>query len=352
MAFLKIDNVTIRGVAACVPKNVEKNIDSPLFSDDKERQNLIDSTGISEKRVALEGCCSSDLCYHSAEKLIAELNWDKKEIDALVFVSQTPDYILPATACILQDRLGLKKECLAFDISLGCSGWVYGMSVLSSLLSNGSLNKALLLCGDLTTRQNCFKDKTSYPLFGDAGTATALQYENGADGFCIHLATDGAGANTIIIPDGGYRNPTTEESLQFEDLGDGKVMTRLHSRLDGMSVFSFAISKAPKSVKGLCEHFNIDINSIDCFPFHQANMFLNETVRKKLGIPVEKMPYCMQKFGNTSCASLPLTLVVTRREDLQSKPMAVLGCAFGVGLSWGSIYFTTDRIVVPELIEI
>ena len=226
------------------------------------------------------------------------------------------------------------------------------MSVISSLLSNGGINKALLLCGDLTTRQNCYRDKTSYPLFGDAGTATALQYEEGADGFRIHLATDGAGADTIIIPDGGYRNPTTEESLKFEDLGSGKIMTRLHSRLDGMSVFSFAISKAPKSVKGLCEHFGIDINEIDCFPFHQANMFLNETVRKKLKIDAKKMPYCMKEFGNTSCASLPLTLVVTRREELQSKPMKVLGCAFGVGLSWGSIYFKTEKIVVPELIEI
>ena len=352
MAFLKIDNVSICGIAACVPKNVERNSESPLFADDKERQNLIESTGIEEKRVAPEGCCSSDLCFSAANKLIADLQWNKDEIDALVFVSQTPDYILPATACVLQNRLGLQKDCLAFDISLGCSGWVYGMSVISSLLSNGGIKKALLLCGDLTTRQNCYRDKTSYPLFGDAGTATALQYEEGADGFRIHLATDGAGADTIIIPDGGYRNPTTEKSLKFEDLGSGKIMTRLHSRLDGMSVFSFAISKAPKSVKGLCEHFGIDINEIDCFPFHQANMFLNETVRKKLKIDAEKMPYCMKEFGNTSCASLPLTLVVTRREELQSKPMKVLGCAFGVGLSWGSIYFKTEKIVVPELIEI
>lgn len=352
MAFLSIANVAVKGISACVPKNVERNIDSPLFSDEKERQNLIDSTGINEKRVAPEGCCSSDLCFHATEKLLEELHWQREEIDALVFVSQTPDYILPATACTLQDRLGLSKECLAFDVSLGCSGWVYGMSVLGSLLSSGSIKKALLLCGDLTTRQNSFRDKTSYPLFGDAGTATALEYQDGTDGFRIHLATDGAGANTIIIPDGGYRNPTTEDSLKFEDLGGGKVMTRLHSRLDGMSVFSFAISKAPKSVKGLCEHYGIDLNEIDCFPFHQANMFLNETVRKKLKIDSDKMPYCMDRFGNTSCASLPLTLVVTQRSQMKYQNMKILGCAFGVGLSWGSIYFETNKIVVPELIEI
>lgn len=352
MAFLNVTNVAVKGISACVPKNVEKNIDSPLFSDEKERQNLIDSTGIKEKRVAPDGCCSSDLCFHAAEKLIEELSWDKGDIEALIFVSQTPDYILPATACTLQNRLGLSKECLALDVSLGCSGWVYGMSVLGSLLSSGSITKALLLCGDLTTRQNCYRDKTSYPLFGDAGTATALQYDESSTGFKIHLATDGSGKNTIIIPDGGYRNPTTEESLKFEDLGDGKIMTRLHSRLDGMSVFSFAISKAPKSVRGLCEQFNINLDDVDCFPFHQANMFLNETVRKKLKIAAEKMPYCMDKFGNTSCASLPLTLVVTRRNEMKKQDLKILGCAFGVGLSWGSIYFETRKIVVPELIEI
>ncbi|MDD4589530.1 MAG: ketoacyl-ACP synthase III [Parabacteroides sp.] len=352
MAYLSIPSVKLVGISACVPQNIERNSDSTLFSNAEEREKFILSTGIEEKRVAQEGCCSSDFCFTAAEKLIHELNWEKTQIDALVFVSQTPDYILPATACVLQERLNLNKECLAFDISLGCSGWVYGMSVVSSLLLNGCIKKALLLCGDLTTRQNCVKDKTSYPLFGDAGTATALIYDSNSNGIKVHLATDGSGKDTIIIPDGGYRNPTTNKSLIYEDLGEGKIMTRLHSRLDGMSVFSFAISKAPKSVMGLCEHYGIDLNSIDCFPFHQANMFLNEKIRTKLKIDADKMPYCMEQFGNTSCASLPLTLVVKRQKELTSSKMKILGCAFGVGLSWGSIYFETDKIIVPDLIEI
>lgn len=351
MAFLSIPSVRISGFSACVPKNIERNVDSKLFSSEEEIRSLIEKTGIVEKRVALEGCCSSDLCYEAANRLIEKLGWDRCDIDTIVFVSQTPDYILPATACVLQERLGLKSECMAFDISLGCSGWVYGMSVVSSLISNGLLKKGLLLCGDLTTRQNCDRDKTSYPLFGDAGTATALEFDKNSIGFKLHLCTDGSGKDTIIIPDGGYRNPTTPGSLVYENLGDGKIMTRLHSRLDGMSVFSFAISKVPKCVKGLCDKYDIDINDVDCFPFHQANLFLNETIRKKLKIDAEKMPYCMEKFGNTSCASLPLTLVVTNRERLQNEKMNILGCAFGVGLSWGAIYFTTDHIVVPELIE-
>ncbi len=352
MAFLSIPSVEVRGIAACVPKNVERNIESILIPDVHEREKLIASTGVVERRVSPEGCCSSDLCFYASEKLLQELAWDPSSINALVFVSQTPDYILPATACILQDRLGLSKDCLAFDISLGCSGWVYGMSVVSSLLSKGSVKRALLLCGDLTTRQNSYLDRSSYPLFGDAGTATALEYSETAKGIKVHLATDGSGKDTIIIPDGGYRNPVTSSSLEFVDLGEGKVVSGLHSRLDGMGVFSFAISKAPKSVRALCEEYQINLEDVDFFPFHQANMFLNETIRKKLKIDPDKMPYCLDRFGNTSCASLPLTMVVCRSENLRNDHMRILGCAFGVGLSWGSIYLETDRIVVPDLIEV
>lgn len=351
MAYLSFKNVRVAGFSACVPKEFEDNRYSSLIPED-EREKFITQTGIIKKRVAPEGICSSDLCFSSAEKLISELGWERNEISALIFVSQTPDYILPATACVLQDRMQLPKECLAFDISLGCSGWIYGMNMVSSLVASGYIKKALLLCGDLTTRQNSYKDKTSYPLFGDAGTCTALEFDENAKPICFHLATDGSGKDTIIIPDGGYRNPTSHQSLDFVDFGDGKIMTGLHSRLDGMSVFSFAISKAPKSIKGLLSNFDISQDEIDCFVMHQANMFLNETIRKKLKVSAEKMPYCMDRFGNTSCASLPLTLVSERQNDLRNHSMKIVACAFGVGLSWGSVYFETEKIVVPDLIEI
>lgn len=158
MAYLSFPSVCFSGIAACVPKEIEYNSQSELLSE-KERDNIIASTGISEKRVAPDGVCTSDLCFSAAEKLIKELKWDKSEIQALVFVSQTPDYILPATACVLQDRLGLPSECLSYDVSLGCSGWVYGLMNIASLVSTGYIKKALMLCGDLTTRTQSYRDK-------------------------------------------------------------------------------------------------------------------------------------------------------------------------------------------------
>lgn len=351
MAYLSYPSVRVVGVSACVPKEIDSNWTTPLIPDD-ERSKLITSTGIEEKRVVPKGVITSDLCLAAAERLIDELGWNKEDIEALVFVSQTPDYILPATACLLQDRLGLSKECLAFDISLGCSGWVYGMNSVSSMVSNGSIRKALLLCGDITTRTQSYRDKTSYPLFGDAGTATAVVYDEECSGIKFHLASDGSGYEAIIITDGGYRNQPTEKSLQFVDYGDGKVLTPMHVQLDGMTVFSFAISKAPKSVKGLCERFNIDFDQVDNCYFHQANLQLNETVRKKLKLPEEKVPYSLKRFANSSGATIPVTMVTERQDVLRNSHQKNIACAFGVGLSWGTAYFETDNIVVPDLVEI
>lgn len=351
MAFLSFPNLRIAGISACVPKKIDDNRTTNLISD-SERENLIRSIGIIQKRIAPDGVCASDLCYEAAKKLIDELNWNKEDIQALIFVSQTPDYILPATACILQDKLGLSNECISLDISLGCSGWVYGMSSIASLLGKDNISKALLLCGDLATRTNSPKNKSDFPLFGDAGTCTALEYIEGEEGIKFHLATDGSGKDAIIIPDGGYRNPVSQESLKYIDYGNGEVRTRLHALMDGMSVFSFAITKAPKSVKLLCEKYHINLDSIDCFTFHQANKLITDKIRKKLKIDESKCPNSMEFFGNTSCATIPLTLVTQRKQQLMSQKLNHIGCAFGVGLSWGSIYFKTKEIIVPDLIEL
>lgn len=350
MAYLSFPNVRVVGLSACVPKEVDDNRTSSLIADN-ERDSLISSIGIIQKRIAPDGVTSSDLCYQSAERLIAEMGWDKGDIDALVFVSQTPDYILPATACVLQDRLGLSKECMSLDVSLGCSGWVYGMSTVSSLVSGGSIRKALLLVGDLGTRTNSPRNRSDFPLFGDAGTCTALEYEEGAKGIYLHLGTDGSGKDAIIVPEGGYRTPFNKKTLEWKAV-EGGFAQGIHARMDGMSVFSFAITKGPKSINGLCERFGIDIDSVDCFVFHQANKLITEKIRKKLKLEEEKCPVSMDYFGNTSCATIPLTLVVRRQKELMGGALSVIGCAFGVGLSWGSVYFETDRIIVPDLIEI
>lgn len=351
MAFIDINNVKVTGISACVPLTSEENSELSVFDSVEDGQKFINSTGVERRRIANESITTSDLCFYAAEKLIEEIGWEKESIDCLVFVSQTPDYILPATSCILQDRLKLSEECYTLDISLGCSGWVYGMSIISNLISNGSIKRGLLLCGDTTLRSASKFDKSTYPLFGDAGTATALCYSLGAT-MNYHLATDGSGYNAIIIPDGGYRNPFTEDSLIYKDIEPGITRHNLHSILNGMDVFSFGITKAPQSINMLLEKISKQREEIDYFTFHQANKFMNEKIRKKLKLDVVQVPYSLTNFGNTSSASIPITMVTELREELKTKKLKHIACGFGVGLSWGSIYFETEEIIVPKLLEI
>ena len=346
MAFLEFKNVRIAGIAAGVPKNVIKNVGDAVLSKDYDAEAFVETTGVSERRVS-DTLCTSDLCVEAANKLLFELHWEKSEIEALIFVSQTADYILPATACILQDRLGLDKECYAEDIDLGCSGWVYGLSTMVSLMSAGSIKKALLLVGDAKKRAAGPRD----PLFGHSGTVTALEYVEGAKGFQFHFGTDGSGYDAIITPDGGSRNQVSVKSFEMEDF-EGKPTHRMQTRMKGMDVFSFGISTAPKSVKKLGEHFGFDYLDSDFFIFHQANMKMNNMIVKKLKLPIEKVPSCMYNFGNTSSASIPLTIVSQLKGKFEDRPTKFICCGFGVGLSWGTVAFETDNIIVPELVEV
>ncbi len=349
MAFLDIKDVAIKGVSACVPCIYDCISDIYKWGGVND---FTESTGIKARRRSSVDITSSDLCFSAAEKLIEELGWDKTEIEALVFVTQTPDYILPATSCVLQQRLGLSKECYTLDISLGCSGWVYAMSVISALLRNGTIKKGLLLAGDTITKICSPEDKSTFPLFGDAGTATALEYTPENSRMQFNFNTDGNGYETIIVREGGYRSTVSENSLKMKYSGENISRRDIDLELEGMDVFSFGITKVPKSVKQLCEHFSIDKDSVDVFTFHQANLMMNEMIRKKLKLPVEKVPYCMDEFGNTSCASIPLALVTRERDKLQNENLKHIACGFGVGLSWGSVYFETDKIAVPQLIEL
>lgn len=350
MSFVSIENVKISGISACVPPEVVECKDFTLFSD-VDAENFSKTTGVERRRKADAKTCTSDLCVKSAEKLIEELKWDKSEIDCLVFVTQTPDYKLPATSCILQDRLGLSNSCYTLDISSGCSGWVYALSVISSLISHGSFRKGLLLAGDTILKFCSPLDKSSYPLFGDAGSATALEYTGRKDDTIqFTFNTDGESYKTIIIEDGGYRNPVSLKSFEKQKEGEGIERNKLELVLEGMDVFSFGISKAPQSVNELAQHFELDLEKQDFFIFHQANMFMNEKIRKKLKLPVEKVPYSLKDFGNTSCATIPLTMVTQIRENLSNDELSNIACGFGVGLSWGSCHFRTDKITCPELL--
>lgn len=345
MAFLNFKNVRIAGISAGVPKNIEYTKDNPNISKEYKYEDFIKSTGIKSRRID-EGLTTSDLCCAAGEQLIRDLGWDKKDIEVLIFVTQGPDYIAPSTACIVQDRLGLSKDCYAAELPLGCSGWVYGLSYAVSLLSSGCVKKALLCVGDARLHL-----PTIDPLVGFAGTATALEYSEGDDGFKFHFGTDGSGYDAIIVPDGGARNQISLKSFDLENV-NGKQMCRLQSRMNGMDVFAFAISTAPKSMKKLAEHYNLNLEEMDYCVLHQANLQIDEIIRGKMKYPIEKVPMCLYDFGNTSSASIPLTIVSQLKGKIEKKHTKFICCGFGIGLSWGSVAFDTNNIVISDLVEV
>ena len=345
MAFLEFQNVRSAGISAGVPKQIEYTKDNPHISSAYKYEDFIQSTGIRSRRID-ERLTTSDLCCAAAEKLISDLNWDKKDIEVLIFVTQGPDYIAPSTACIVQDRLGLSKECYSAELPLGCSGWVYGLSYAVSLLSSGCVKKALLMVGDARLHI-----PTIDPLVGFAGTVTALEYVEGASGFKFHLGTDGSGYDAIIVPDGGARNQISPKSFELEDV-NGKQMCRLQSRMNGMDVFAFAISTAPKSMKKLAAKYGLVLEDMDYCILHQANLQIDEIIRGKMKYPVEKVPMCLYDFGNTSSASIPLTIVSQLKGKIEDKLTKFICCGFGIGLSWGSVAFESDSIVLSDLVEV
>lgn len=349
MAFCEFKNVRIAGIAAGVPKNVVSILNGDtkdMLAEGTSAEDFVKATGVKERRIS-QSLTTSDLCCAAAEKLIEDLNWNKEEVDAVIFVSQTADYILPATSCIIQDRLGLSKECYATDVALGCSGWVYGLSNAVSLISANNFKKILLMVGDAKKRCAAPSD----PLFGHAGTVTALEYSEGAAGFQFHFGTDGSGYDAIITPDGGSRNQVSASSFELYEF-EGKMMHRMQSRMKGMDVFAFGISTAPKTVKKLAEHYEFNYLDNDYFIFHQANMKMNNMIVKKLKLPVEKVPSCMYNFGNTSSASIPLTIVSQLKGQFEEKLTKFICCGFGVGLSWGTVRFETENVVISELVEL
>lgn len=348
MAFLEIKNVRVVGIAAGVPELQIDNLnDESEFSSAYNNSDFVESTGVRYKRFDTT-LTTSDLCFRATEKLLEDLAWDRTDIDCLIFVSQTLDFFLPATACILQDKLGLPKECFAQDIQLGCSGWVYGMGTIASLMQTGFIKKGLLMCGDA---KGHFISGLPNPLFGHAGTVTALEFQEGYQGFKCHFGTDGSGYDAIITPHGGSRNPICQESFKEEWI-EGKKTYPLLSRMKGMDVFSFGISTAPKSIKKLAEHFGYDYNESDYFIFHQANKKMNDMIIHKLKLTPESAPLCMEEFGNTSSASIPLTIVTRLKDQLSKGKHNITCCGFGVGLSWGTLNFNTENIIIPNIIEV
>jgi 3-oxoacyl-[acyl-carrier-protein] synthase-3 len=345
--ILNISNVQISGSVSCVPKTRISNAENPLFNTPDEALKFIEMTGVEEKRHLESGVLVSDLCYEAAELLIKKLEWKKEEIGVLIMVTQTPDYLIPNTAIILQNRLGLSKNTACFDIPLGCSGFVYGASVLSSMLTAQGFKKGILLVGDSSSLLAHKEDKTVSPLFGDAGCATAFEYQKGKN-INFKLWTDGSGFRSIIIPDGGFRNQFSKNSLEVIEDSDGSKRANINPKMNGTDVFSFGITQVPRIIKSFLTEIDKEITNVDYMLFHQANRFMLEMIRKKIKLESSQVPYSIMKFGNTSSASIPLTLALLG-DEAKNKKIAM--CGFGVGLSIGCGYFETGEFFINEFIE-
>lgn len=350
MASFVISDVSLETVAAAVPRQVVSNLDYPLLSE-QEKAFLIKTTGIKEKRLASEGLTSSDLCFEAAKAIFDAKKAVRDEIELLVFVSQSNDYFLPATAALLQHRLGLPKTTIAFDVGLGCSGYIYGLNIVASLMQTCGLNKALLLAGDVSSTTCSVEDKSTYPLFGDAGSASLLTRSTHNETWYGNLYTDGSSADAIMITDGMSRNRPTPKSFELQDVAPGIRRAPIQLTLKGDEIFAFSIKEVPSSISELFKKYNKNIEDVDHFVMHQANKLMNETIRKRLKIEPEKTPYSLDVFGNTSSASIPLTLVTRLRQQLQ-QPSNLLLSGFGVGLSWGNLYIESQNIHCLPLVEV
>ena len=352
MAYLKFENIGVSGMAAAVPANVIDNYKYTEYFDKESVKDVVDKIGIKERRFADKDTCASDLCFAAADKLLTDMNIDRTEIDLLVFVSQTPDYKMPATSIILQHRLNLSKSAIAFDINMGCSGFIYGLSTVYSYMQQHGFRKALLLDGETRSRVYSPKDRNTAFLFGDAGVAALIEKDEKYEESIFSLNSDGSRSDLIMIHAGGYRNPSSIETLKEKVIDEhGNIRSDEQAYMNGPDVFNFLIREVPKDVKNTLEYAETDKESIDYFVFHQANDYINSYLAKKLKLDKDKIPMSIEKFGNTSSVSIPLTIATELQDKLDEKRKVLL-CGFGVGLSWATAILNFKNCHISELVEI
>lgn len=349
MAKWRIKNVRLTGVSMCVPENIVKTEDIPILSQE-EAEVFNNTVGIKERRIAPDSITASDMCHKATEKLLEELGWEKESIDVLIFESVTGDYRTPPTSTLLQDRLGLPDTTFCMDLPMGCCGCLYAITVGSNLLTSGNVKRALLLIGDTALRMGSMKDKSRVPLFGDCGTCMALEYDTSATEIVVDFHTFGRGYEALMTPHGGFRHPVTPESFLEEDFGNGIIRAPKDTLINGMNVFSFAISKPPKSFELFLEEEKIDRDrDVDFFLIHQANKMIVDRVVKKLKLPVEKVPYNLEEYGNLGGASLPSLMVSRLKNQLTFGPQKLMMSSFGLGLTWATMSATFGPMVIPDI---
>lgn len=303
---------------------------------------ILDRTGVAVRSVAAPDECASDLGFAAANQLFAQGVCAPSDIDFLLFCSQSPDYFLPATACVLQHRLGLRTDCGAFDLNQGCSGFVYGLGVAKGLIETGAARNVLLITADTYTKYVNAKDHTVRTLFGDAAAATliaAVEAETDLIGPFV-FGTDGSGADNLIVPAGGMRHPASIETALVREYPDGSRRSLQNLYMNGREVLSFVLREVPKAADQLLSKWGGSIDQVDHFVFHQANKFLLEQLRNELNIPASKFWLQMETCGNTVSSTIPIALQNASKQGVIRSGDNVMVVGFGVGYSWAGAMIT------------
>lgn len=344
----QLEGIRITGISAAVPAQTATVEDLAAVFGRQEAERLSALTGIAQRRIAGK-LCTSDLCLRSARVLLAESGVAPAEIQVLVLVTQTPDYLSPATACSLHASLGLPKSCGVLDVNLGCSGYVYGLWLAGSLMSAGKLRHGLLLVGDTTSRMISPQDKNVAALFGDAGSATLLEFKRDHPPMTFCLGTDGRGFSCLINPAGGFRQPRDGTTAVRFQRKDGQIRSEEDLYMNGSEVFAFTIREVPPLIRAALEFANWRVEEVERFVFHQANRYMLDYLVKRSGLPAERVPLSLARYGNTSSATIPLTLVEHFADVSQRRTGKFLLAGFGGGLSWGSAACELDNPWIPAV---
>lgn len=346
----KINNVKISAIAAAIPQKVVKIDEYSEIFGEKKVKRIKRSTGVEEVRVVDSGTTASDLCQAAAEELFSKLGEEKETIDAIIFASISPDYKAPATAISLQERLKLKKSIVAFDINFGCSAYIYGLYLASTLINGGGCKRVLLCAGDTQSMMVNPKDRAMKMLVGDAGSATLI--ESGEDEFCFTLGCDGSGAGSLIIPAGGARTPLSEKTKAEIEDKDGNVRTDEDLYMNGTEVMKFSLTVVPEDVEAVLKATGLAKEEVALFAMHQPNKMILDSLSIALDVPEEKIPIGLTKTGNTAAASIPLLLTVLKERGFDfSLCKNILACGFGIGLSHGCTKIDLSKTtILPTMI--
>jgi 3-oxoacyl-[acyl-carrier-protein] synthase-3 len=350
MAIGELKNVAVKGISCCLPDNKVLNTDYYEKFGKELVDKAIKMTGINTRYTTIKEQCASDLAYTAAERLIEKLNWDKDTIKGLIFITQSPDYRKPSTACVLQHRLQLSEYCAAFDVNLGCSAFIYGTFFGSLMMSNNDVNRMLVLTGDAGSKYVSPKDHTSILLHGSAGSAIALEYDPEVNNSIKYsLKTDGSRFKSLYTPAGAFRNAHTAKKEPYLH-DDGVMRSDYHHFMNGLDIFHFSITKVPKTIKEFLNHYKLENDMFDYLVLHQPNKFTVEKVAKKIEFPLEKTLINVEKYGNCSGSSIPLLIVDKIKTEAENGRVRLLTSGFGVGLSWGVMDLTLEHVTIPDII--